>query len=104
MSDVEPRGRGARVGRRQHVVHDGRRARPRRAGQRRGVTHRQPEASGESALEALNGGYQLAFLAGALFAALAAAVGGALLRVGSQAQAHANDEAARGAPATVDAD
>jgi EmrB/QacA subfamily drug resistance transporter len=62
------------------------------------------EASGESALEALNGGYQLAFLAGAIFAGLAAAVGGALLRVGSQAQAHANDEAARGTPATVDAD
>jgi len=62
------------------------------------------EASGESALDALNGGYQLAFLAGALFALLAAAVGGALLRVGSQAQSHANDEAARGAPATVDAD
>ena len=61
-------------------------------------------ASGESALDALNGGYQLAFLAGALFALLAAAVGGALLRVGSQAQSHANDEAARGAPATVDAD
>ena len=62
------------------------------------------EASGESALDALNGGYQLAFLAGALFALLAAAVGGALLRVGSQTQSHANDEAARGAPATVDAD
>jgi len=62
------------------------------------------EASGESALDALNGGYQLAFLAGALFALLAAAVGGALLRVASQAQSHANDEAARGAPATVDAD
>ena len=62
------------------------------------------EASGESALEALNGGYQLAFLAGAIFAGLAAAVGGALLRVGSQARAHATDEAARSTPATVDAD
>jgi EmrB/QacA subfamily drug resistance transporter len=62
------------------------------------------EASGESALDALNGGYQLAFLAGALFALLAAAVGGALLRGGRQAQSHANDDAARGAPATVDAD
>ena len=30
MSDVEPRGGGPRLGRRQHLVHDGRRARPRR--------------------------------------------------------------------------
>ena len=42
-------GRGARVGRRQHVVHDGRRARPGRAGQRRGVTHRQPGGVGRGA-------------------------------------------------------
>ena len=36
--------------------------------------------SGSSALDALNGGYHLAFLVGALFAAAAAAVGGILLR------------------------
>jgi MFS family permease len=36
--------------------------------------------SGESALEALNGGYHLAFLVGALFAVAAAAVGGIFLR------------------------
>jgi hypothetical protein len=37
-------------------------------------------ASGSSPLEALNGGYQLAFAAGAVMAAAAAVIGGALLR------------------------
>ncbi len=59
-------------------------------------------ASGDSALEALNGGYQLAFLAGALFAALAATVGGLLFRVARSAPAPGHDIAA--APATADAD
>ncbi|HEY7344935.1 MAG TPA: DHA2 family efflux MFS transporter permease subunit [Gaiella sp.] len=59
-------------------------------------------ASGEGAVEALNGGYRIAFLAGALFAALAATIGGALLRPGA-AQAHGHDEVA-GAPATAEAD
>ncbi len=40
------------------------------------------EASGEAAVSALTGGYHLAFLAGAIFAAAAAAVGVTLLRVG----------------------
>jgi hypothetical protein len=43
-------------------------------------------ARGESALAALTGGYHLAFLVGALFAAAAAALGGALLRPGLHAQ------------------
>ena len=43
MSDVAPRGVRARVGRRQHVVHDGRRARPRRARQPRRLAHGHPE-------------------------------------------------------------
>jgi EmrB/QacA subfamily drug resistance transporter len=38
------------------------------------------EAAGESQAAALTGGYNVAFLAGALFAAAAAAIGGALLR------------------------
>ncbi len=47
------------------------------------------ESSGEGALAALNGGYHLAFLVGALFAAGAAAVGAAFLRVDpAAAQAH----------------
>jgi EmrB/QacA subfamily drug resistance transporter len=37
-------------------------------------------ASGDGALEALNGGYHVAFLVGALFAIAAAAIGGSLLR------------------------
>jgi hypothetical protein len=37
-------------------------------------------ASGDDALAALNGGYHLAFLVGAAFAATAAAVGGLFLR------------------------
>jgi EmrB/QacA subfamily drug resistance transporter len=60
-------------------------------------------ASGSSALEALNGGYQLAFLAGALFAALAATVGGLLFRVPRPAAAGAHGESV-GAPATADVD
>jgi EmrB/QacA subfamily drug resistance transporter len=48
---------------------------------------------GESALVALNGGYQLAFVAGAVFAAAAAAVAGVLLRPHA-APAHAGPEAA----------
>jgi MFS family permease len=38
-------------------------------------------ASGDSHLTALNGGYHIAFLVGALFAALAAVLGIALLRI-----------------------
>ena len=38
------------------------------------------EASGDSALAALNGGYHAAFLVGALFAAAAATIGGVFLR------------------------
>jgi MFS family permease len=60
-------------------------------------------ASGESAAEALNGGYQLAFLAGALFAALAATLGGLLFRVARPAAAGAHGEGV-GAPATAEAD
>src|SRR4029079_16024166 len=47
-------------------------------------------ASGENAAEALNGGYQLAFLTGALFAALAATLGRLLFRLAlcSGASAH----------------
>jgi EmrB/QacA subfamily drug resistance transporter len=57
-------------------------------------------ASGEGAVEALNGGYRVAFLAGAAFAALAAAIGGALLRPRSVAEAAGHGEAV-GAPATA---
>jgi MFS family permease len=59
-------------------------------------------ASGSSALEALNGGYQLAFLAGALFAALAATVGGLFFRVPRPSAAGAHEGV--GAPATADLD
>jgi len=50
-------------------------------------------ASGDSALEALNGGYHAAFLVGAFFAATAAVIGGALIRTHG-ATAHAADEPA----------
>ena len=49
------------------------------------------------------GGYQLAFLAGALFAALAATLGGLLFRVARPAAAGAHGEGV-GAPATAEAD
>jgi EmrB/QacA subfamily drug resistance transporter len=58
-------------------------------------------ASGEGAVEALNGGYRVSFLAGALFAALAATIGGALLRPGGAAEAHSE---AVGAPVTAEAE
>jgi MFS family permease len=50
-------------------------------------------ASGDGALEALNGGYHAAFLVGAFFAATAAVIGGALIRTHG-ATAHAADEPA----------
>jgi EmrB/QacA subfamily drug resistance transporter len=50
-------------------------------------------ASGDSALEALNGGYHAAFLVGAFFAVTAAVIGGALIRTHG-ATAHAAEEPA----------
>jgi EmrB/QacA subfamily drug resistance transporter len=50
-------------------------------------------ASGDSALEALNGGYHAAFLVGAFFAITAAVIGGTLIRTHG-ATAHAADEPA----------
>ena len=46
-------------------------------------------AAGESELEALTGGYHLAFLVGAIFAFAAAAIGAALLRPHPMAAEHA---------------
>ncbi|WP_051551604.1 DHA2 family efflux MFS transporter permease subunit [Nocardioides sp. URHA0020] len=51
-------------------------------------------ASGASSLEALNGGFQLAFAAGACFAAVAAVIGGALLRPRPMAPVDPADPAA----------
>jgi EmrB/QacA subfamily drug resistance transporter len=53
-------------------------------------------ASGDGPLQALNGGYHIAFVVGAFFAASAAAVGGALLRTRQQVTApvHADATAA----------
>jgi MFS family permease len=48
-------------------------------------------ASGQSQIEALAGGYQVAFLVGAVCAAAAAAIGGLLLRQGAYADAYAHD-------------
>ncbi len=59
-------------------------------------------ASGDGAIEALNGGYQLAFLMGALFAALAATVGGVLLR--TRPFPGTSTAKAVGAAATAEAD
>jgi EmrB/QacA subfamily drug resistance transporter len=47
--------------------------------------------SGQSQIEALAGGYHLAFLIGAICAAAAAAIGGLLLRKGAYADAHEHD-------------
>jgi len=58
-------------------------------------------ASGDSAVAALNGGYQLAFLVGAVFAAAAGAIGAAFIR--ASAPAHEAGDA-HGVPATAEAD
>ena len=49
-------------------------------------------ASGESQAAALTGGYHVAFLVGAIFAAGAALLGGLLLRQGAYAAAHGEPE------------
>jgi EmrB/QacA subfamily drug resistance transporter len=64
--------------------------------------------AGHDALSALNGGYRLAFLAGALFAFLAAIIGGRLIRAGAyqptqEAESRAVDPAVVD-PATVEAE
>ena len=53
-------------------------------------------SSGADPLVALNGGYHVAFLIGAVFAATAALLGAVLLRAGRQASAHEGDEAIAG--------
>jgi hypothetical protein len=51
------------------------------------------QAAGDSSLVALTGGYHLAFLVGAVFAATGAALGATLLRSGAQASAPNGEEA-----------
>jgi MFS family permease len=50
-------------------------------------------AGGDDLASALTGGYHLAFAIGAMFAAAAALLGGALLRAGRQTHAHEHEEA-----------
>ena len=60
---------------------------------------------GEATLAALNGGYQAAFVVGAIFAAAAATVGALLLRDPAPGTAHAgHGEPAIGGPAAADAE
>jgi EmrB/QacA subfamily drug resistance transporter len=59
-------------------------------------------ASGDSRVSALTGGYHVAFIAGALFAALAAAIAAALLRVRQPAAEAHGEHAAAPRPATAD--
>jgi len=53
-------------------------------------------AAGADGVAALNGGYQVAFLVGAVFAALAAALAALLLRPGLHAQSPAQEQAVHG--------
>ena len=88
--DERRRARGVRprFGRRQHLVHDGRRARPCRPRQPRRLAHRQPARPPvRTPLAALTGGYHAAFLVGAIFAAAAAGIAASLLRVTAPATA-----------------
>jgi EmrB/QacA subfamily drug resistance transporter len=61
------------------------------------------EASGDGMLVALNGGYHVAFVAGAAFTIAAAVVAGALLRARAPAAGHEGEHAI-GAPAAAEAD
>jgi EmrB/QacA subfamily drug resistance transporter len=60
-------------------------------------------ASGDGELAALNGGYRLAFLVGALFAAAAGLIGALLLRARVPAHGHEGEQR-EGIPATAEAD
>jgi EmrB/QacA subfamily drug resistance transporter len=60
-------------------------------------------ASGDGSLAALNGGYHVAFLVGAVFVAASAVVAGALLRVEQPAAAHHGEEAVE-APVAFEAE
>jgi len=53
-------------------------------------------------LAALTGGYHLAFVVGAVFAAGAATIGATLLREGTQARAHAGHDQQAGALANAE--
>jgi MFS family permease len=61
------------------------------------------QAAGDGSLVALTGGYHLAFLVGAVFAAGGAALGGVLLRSGAQASAPNGEEEAVDDPAVAEA-
>jgi EmrB/QacA subfamily drug resistance transporter len=58
-------------------------------------------ASGHGPLEALNGGYHAALMAGAVFAAAAATIGGVFLRTRMAAHGHAEAERAQESPVAV---
>jgi EmrB/QacA subfamily drug resistance transporter len=63
------------------------------------------EASGDSPLVALNGGYHAAFLVGAIFVVASAVVGGALLRADVSAGVHAEEHGeAQPVPAAAEAE
>jgi EmrB/QacA subfamily drug resistance transporter len=61
-------------------------------------------ASGQSVLSALNGGYHAAFLAGALFALAAAAIGASLLRTGDGAESATHHQDHALVPAVAECD
>ena len=61
-------------------------------------------SSGDGRLVALTGGYHVAFLIGAVFAAAAAGFGGLLLRQGAHAPAPEGEHAPAGVPASAEAD
>ena len=80
MGDVDPQRLRPGLRDRQHLVHDGRRARAGRPGQPRRVAHASLLGAGHGRLFALAGGYHVSFLVAAAFAVLAAALGGLGLR------------------------
>ena len=70
-----------RVWRRQHRLHDGRRARPRRPRESRCLTYGDADGRrGAASSPRWRAGYHAAFLVGAIFAASAAAIGALMLR------------------------
>ena len=91
----------ARLGDRQHRVHDGPGARARGPRQPHRLPLGRPAASGDNALVALNGDDHAAFLVAAVFAVAAALSSAVFLRTAASAPAHESEEAV-GNPAAAE--
>ena len=95
MSDVAPDESGLASGVVNTVVHDGRRVRVGDSSEPCGGRTEWLAAAGAQLNTALNGGYHLAFVLGAIAATIAAALAGAFVRTRQQDAASHPEEAAQ---------